>query len=148
MESDAEEAQPAPADISAGSGQRILYVDDEPPLVLLAERVLPRFGYQVIGHTDPLQALQAFRAQPRDFDAVVTDLSMPRMSGFELVRELLATRADVPILMMSGYVRPEDQRVAAELGIRDLILKPNTFEELGQALSVLFNEAPRDKPAP
>jgi len=125
----------------AGSGQRILYVDDESPLVLLAERVLPRFGYEVVGHTDPIKALQAFRAQPHEFDAVVTDLSMPHMSGFELVRELLAARADVPILMMSGYVRPEDQSAAAELGIRELILKPNTFEELGRALGDLFNRA-------
>ncbi|MEO8630364.1 MAG: PAS domain S-box protein, partial [Betaproteobacteria bacterium] len=134
-------AQLRPAKItSPGAGQRILFVDDEEPLTLLAQRILPRLGYAVSTYCEPERALQAFRANPEQFDAVVTDLSMPGMSGFELARGLLAIRPDIPILMMSGYLRPADQVTAAELNIRDLILKPNAFEDLELALTRLFGD--------
>ena len=117
---------------------------DEEALVFLADRTLKRLGYLVSGYTDPAKALQAFRSRPRDFDVVVTDLSMPGMSGADLARELLEIRGDVPIVMTSGHVRPEDAEAAKQLGIRDVILKPNTVEELGNALHSLLNE--RAKP--
>jgi PAS domain S-box-containing protein len=128
--------------VSRGHGERILYVDDEDALVLLASRMLRRLGYDVLGYTDPSAALHAFQANPDGVDAIVTDLSMPGMSGFELARALLRVRPDVPIVMTSGYLRPEDQTAALNLGIRDLILKPNTVEELGLALDRLFAERP------
>jgi CheY-like chemotaxis protein len=116
----------------------VLYVDDEEALVRLTTRTLGRLGYQVTGYTDPAQALQAFRSRPQDFDVVVTDLSMPGMSGFDLARELLATRPDLPVVMTSGYLRPEDQRTAAQIGIGELVLKPTSVEGLGQVLERLF----------
>ena len=121
-----------------GRGQRVLYVDDEDSLVYLATRVLQRLGYEVSGFTDPGKALQEFQAHPQGFDVVVTDMSMPGMSGFNLARALLAIRADIPVLMTSGYVRAQDRETAQKLGVRDLILKPNTVEELGYALEKLF----------
>jgi PAS domain S-box-containing protein len=121
-----------------GRGQRVLYVDDEDSLVYLATRVLQRLGYEVSGFTDPGKALQEFQAHPSNFDVVVTDMSMPGMSGFNLARALLAVRPDVPVLMTSGYVRAQDRETAHKLGVRDLILKPNTVEELGYALEKLF----------
>jgi CheY-like chemotaxis protein len=66
---------------------------------------------------------------------------MSKMSGFELARALLAIRPDLPIVLTSGDARSEDQETAAELGIRSLILKPNTVEELGQILAQLLNPA-------
>ena len=122
-----------------GAGQRILYVDDEESLVYLASRVLERLGYQVAGFTDPAKALQTFRQNPSGFDVVVTDLSMPGMSGFHLARALLDVRPDTPVLMTSGYVRPQDREAAQQLGIRELMLKPDTIEELGHALARLFD---------
>jgi PAS domain S-box-containing protein len=134
------ETMPKPTqEMECGRHEHILYVDDEEPLVFLATRMLERLGYKVTGHTDAAKALEEFRARPRDFDVVVTDLSMPKMSGFALARELLATRADVPIVLTSGYVRPEDQERALEMGLRDLILKPNTIEQLGRTLDQLFH---------
>jgi CheY-like chemotaxis protein len=118
----------------AGSGQRILYVDDEEALVFLATRVLERLGYEVTGRTDAKQALADFRADPTKFDAVISDLSMPGMTGPELARALLAIRSDLPIVLTSGYLRDEDTKLARELGIRDLVLKPNTVDGLGEAL--------------
>jgi CheY-like chemotaxis protein len=124
-----------------GKSTRVLYVDDDEALVFLTQRVMTRMGYIVTGHTDPVAALAYFKGHPDEFDWVVTDLSMPKMSGFELARAMLAIRPDLPIVLTSGDVRSEDQETAAELGIRSLILKPNTVEGLSQILAQLFNHA-------
>jgi CheY-like chemotaxis protein len=118
--------------------EHVLYVDDEEALVLLATRLLKRLGYKVTGHTDPQTALKEFRAHPQDFDVVVSDLAMPRMSGFDLARELRATRPDVFIIMTSGYLRQEDQEMAKALNISGLVLKPHAVEDLSRALDKLF----------
>ena len=123
-------------------GAHVLYVDDEEALVFLMGRVLERMGYRVTGCVDPEQALRKLRARPEDFDAVVTDLSMHRMNGFELTRAVQAIRPDLPVLLTSGYVRSEDRDLAAQLGIRELILKPNTVEELGQAIDRTLAKTP------
>ncbi len=130
-----------PAPVIKAQGQRVLYVDDDQALVLLAVRTLSRLGYQVTGCTHPREALDMFRANPTAYDVVVTDLSMPTMSGTELTREILAVRAEVPVIITSGYLRPEDQEVATQLGAVALILKPNSIEELGQVFHRLFGGA-------
>ena len=114
--------------------ERVLYVDDEHALVQLARRALERLGYQVTGYHDPAEALQDFKARPDAFDVVVTDLSMPGMSGFELARAVLATRPDIPLLMTSGYVRAQDEETARKIGVRAVILKPSTADDLGKVL--------------
>jgi PAS domain S-box-containing protein len=117
-----------------GSGERILYIDDEASLVRLGTRLLERLGYKVTGDTNPLEALARIKADPAAFDAVVTDLSMPGMSGLELAREVREIRAEMPIFITSGCIRQEDTDAAAALGISDLITKPDTIEGLGRAL--------------
>jgi PAS domain S-box-containing protein len=124
-----------------GEGQRVLYVDDEEALVYLTSRVLERMGYEVVGFSDPVAALETFRENPAGFDVVVTDLSMPGMSGFHFARALLQLRPDLAVLMTSGYVRPEDREEARALGVRELILKPDTIDELGLALARVLNQA-------
>ncbi|HYE75598.1 MAG TPA: PAS domain S-box protein, partial [Blastocatellia bacterium] len=123
-----------------GHHERILYVDDEESLVTLITRTLKRLGYHVTGFSNPFEALEAFRSCSDEFDVVITDLSMPGLSGFELARELMAIRPNIPIIMTSGYLRPEDQEAASHIGIRELILKPDTVDELGQALDRIFQE--------
>jgi CheY-like chemotaxis protein len=111
--------KPSPAsDVLRGSGERILYVDDEEALVLVTRRRLERLGYVVTGCGDPRQALEIFRAHPMEFDAVMTDVSMPHLPGAELARAVLQIRPDIPVIMASGYVRPEDQAAATLLGVR------------------------------
>jgi CheY-like chemotaxis protein len=121
-----------------GEGQSVLYVDDEESLVYLVTRVLERLGYRVDGYTDPCQALQAFQANPAAYQAVVTDLSMPTMSGIDLAREVLLANPNLPVVMTSGYVRQKDRDAVAEVGVRELLLKPNTVEELGAVLHRLM----------
>jgi PAS domain S-box-containing protein len=133
-------AAPEAARLEGKRAGRLLYVDDEEALVFLVQLGLQRLGYQVTALTDAAQALREFRARPWDFDAVVTDLSMPGMSGFHLAQELLATRPDVPILVTSGYLRPEDQQEAKRIGVRGLTPKPDTIEELCLSVDRLFRD--------
>jgi PAS domain S-box-containing protein len=133
-----ESGDPVAQAATQGRGQRVMYVDDEDSLVFLVSRVLERMGYFVSGFVDPNQALQAFTARPDDYDVVVSDLSMPGMTGFTLARSMLAIRPDLPVLMTSGYVRPQDREAAEQLGIRELILKPDTVDELGRSLERVF----------
>ena len=125
---------------SAGSGRRILYVDDEEALVYLATRKLEHLGYKVSGFTDAESALREFRLRPGDFDLVVTDVSMPRMSGLELARELIALRPDIPVIVTSGYVRPEDEAKAEEIGVREFLLKPVKIDALVNTLGIVCRE--------
>lgn len=109
-------------------------------LVLLAKRMLERRGYQVSGFTDAVSALKEFRAHPTVYDVVVTDLSMPRMSGFEFTEELRLIRSEIPVVLTSGFLQPQDQEKAESLGIRELIQKPATADLLSGALERILGE--------
>jgi CheY-like chemotaxis protein len=138
MQQPAVAAAPATVNTERGGGQHVLYLDDEEPLVYLVKRVLERLGYRVSGFTEPTEALQAFAAEPGAFDAIVTDLSMPGLSGTDFAKQILQLRADVPVIMTSGYVRAQDREAALKVGVRELVLKPNTVEELGGVLHKLL----------
>ena len=134
-------ASQLPTEIWRARAGTILYIDDEESLVVLAKRTLERMGYKVMGQTNPVEALELFRLNPSAFDAVVTDLAMPQLSGFDLATELLALRPNLPIIMTSGFVRPEDQERALRIGLRDIILKPDTIQQLGRILDhILLHE--------
>jgi signal transduction histidine kinase/CheY-like chemotaxis protein len=129
-----------PATVPQGHGERILYVDDEEPLVFLTSQVLRRLGYEVTGFVDAEEALEAFTAEPHRFDVAISDLSMPRLSGRDLAQRLLQIRPDIPVVLVSGYLRPNDVQRAREIGVRDLVLKPDTVEELGRILHRILSE--------
>jgi signal transduction histidine kinase len=128
------EVLPVPSSVPTGQGQHILYVDDEEPLVLLVTRTLKHLGYRVSGFTNPLEALAELRKNPCSFDAVVTDLSMPQMSGTEFTQEVLHLCPHLPVIITTGYIRPQDQELAQKAGVREVILKPDTVEDLGKVL--------------
>ncbi|MBL8265880.1 response regulator [Steroidobacter sp.] len=132
--------RPSAAQVLRGQGQSVLYLDDEESLVYLVTRVLQRLGYRVAGFTDAHEALAAFRSNPAAYEAVVTDLSMPSMSGIEFASQVLSLRPEVPVVMTSGYVRAKDRESVMKTGVRDLLLKPNTVEELGDVLHRLMRE--------
>jgi PAS domain S-box-containing protein len=133
-ESDATQEQTVATKTVRGHGERIMYVDDEELLVYLMTRMLERLDYEVSGYTDADQAIQAFRNDPSQFDAVVTDLAMPGMTGHELARALSTIRPDIPIVMTSGYIRDEDAEAALQAGVREVISKPHSVEDLGRVL--------------
>jgi CheY-like chemotaxis protein len=96
----ADDRQPLPR----GEGQRVLVVDDEEPLAQLATETLKRLGYSPIAFTSSAAALAAFRANPQEFDALLTDERMPGLSGSALIREVRGIRDAIPVVLMSGYL--------------------------------------------
>ena len=129
--------QPTPP---APRGQRVFYIDDDELLVSLVQRKLSRLGYAVTCEVDPHAALALFLKDPEQFDVVVTDLSMPGLGGFDLAEKMLAVRENLPVFVASGFVRPEDQATALSIGVRKLILKPNTCDGFGAVLDKLFQD--------
>jgi len=115
-----------------GRGERILFVDDEPVLAMLGERFLTRLGYTPVIQTDARAALADFRESP--FDLVITDLTMPHLSGIELARHLWEIRPDTRVVLTTGYSASLDPQRAHEIGFRELLLKPYTVHGLGEAL--------------
>ncbi|HSI57803.1 MAG TPA: PAS domain-containing protein [Ideonella sp.] len=114
-----------------GQGQHVLYTDDDEVMVLLVERLLRRLNYRVTSHSDPRKALDDFRGRPQAFDLVVTDFNMPEMSGLEVAEAVLALRPGLPVVISSGYLSEELRAAALRLGVRSLMQKQNTHDELG-----------------
>jgi len=104
--------------------ERILFVDDEPSLVKVARRTLERLGYEVETKINPIEALELFRSRPDRFDLVITDMTMPKMTGQKLVKEILNIRSDMPIILCTGYSEKISEEKAGELGINALVFKP------------------------
>ena len=123
-----------------GNGKHILYLDDEDAIIFLMTRLLERQGYRVSGYTDPRDALAAARARPDQFDLVVTDYNMPGMSGLDVACALKEIRADLPVVLASGYITEELRAKAPAAGVRELIYKPNTVEDLCDAVARLANK--------
>ena len=125
-----------------GNGERVLFLDDEEPIVLLASRMLNRLGYKVEAYTRASEALEEFRRRPAEFDLVLTDLSMPGASGMDFARNVLAIRPEVPVIMTTGYIDPDDLDLARRIGVREVILKPTTIEEMGRSFHRQLNARP------
>jgi PAS domain S-box-containing protein len=136
-------AVPVPTSLSElpkGGGERILFLDDEEALVALATRLLGRMGYRVAGFSNSARAIDEFFAAPHDFDLVLTDLSMPDMSGIDVARRILSIRPDIPVIVTTGYVLPDDVERARDVGVRQVVWKPNSVAELGALVIRLLNE--------
>ena len=133
---DAEPAQePAPLAAPSGNGETVLVVDDEESLVRLSEEVLASLGYEPVGCVGAHQALRVFRSAPQRFDAVLTDAIMPEMSGLELIAELRRVRAELPVVLVSGYGGPDLNAAAAAAGAHAVLMKPLGTAELAQCLA-------------
>jgi len=122
-------------DLPGGNGETVMIVDDEQQLVELAEEVVARLGYEPVGFVSSTAALQAFRAEPRRFEAIITDEMMPDLVGTELARQIRALRPSVPILLMSGRAVQSVVDRAAEVGVNEVLRKPLHRREIADALA-------------
>jgi len=120
--------------------ERILFVDDETPIANLAKKQLERFGYHVTIRQSALEALELFRRDPLRFDVVVTDMTMPQMTGDELAVEILKIQPDIPVILCTGYSRRMSDRRAGELGISAFLMKPLTGQELAKTVRRVLDE--------
>jgi CheY-like chemotaxis protein len=128
-----------PSEIEAVEGpatgaERILFVDDEKALAELGKEMLETLGYNVTAKTSGLDALEAFRAQPGAFDLVITDMTMPGFTGRELAEKILQIRADIPIILSTGFSALINEEQAKEAGIREFINKPYVITALAKTI--------------
>jgi two-component system, cell cycle sensor histidine kinase and response regulator CckA len=119
---------------ASGSGERLLYVDDEEMVANVMSRGLTELGYRVDSFTSPNEALAAFRKDPIGYAALITDQIMPGLTGLELIRELLAIRPDLPVLLCTGHNTVEDEQRALFGGAHAFLTKPFGIQELGVSL--------------
>jgi PAS domain S-box-containing protein len=142
------ESEPVPTSAPRGSGERILYVDDEPPLARLGKRILERLGYRVEAHVRPREAIDSLCADPGSFDLVVTDQIMPELTGLDLAGLVRKVRPDIPIILTTGYAAMLQSDPTQEIGVDRLILKPITIDSLATVIHAVLaaREAGTRKP--
>ena len=114
--------------------ERILLVDDEESIVKMGKQMLERLGYDVKATTQPIEALELFRSQPDRFDLVITDLTMPIVTGDKLVREILQIRPDIPVFLCTGFSEKVDENKAKAIGAAVYIEKPLAKRDLAVQL--------------
>ncbi len=129
-----EELEPGDSDpLPMGKG-RILFVDDEAVLVQVGKQMLEHLGYEVVARTSSIEALEAFCAKPKKFDLVITDQTMPNMTGTRLTKELLNIRPEIPIILCTGYSEAISPKTAKTLGIKKIVTKPIALRELAETI--------------
>ena len=121
--------------------ERILFVDDEPSLTELGQQMLELLGYNVTTRTSSLEALELFRSKTNQFDIVITDMTMPEMSGDRLAQELIKIRPDIPIIIYTGFSEKISKNRARDIGIRKFIMKPIVMSELAKAVRNVLDGA-------
>jgi len=120
--------------------ERILFVDDEDMLVDLGRQMLGRLGYEVTSGISPVEVLETFRASPDSFDLVVTDMTMPGMTGDELAKELMKIRPDIPVILCTGFSERITTERAKEMGIKELAMKPLVMKYLATTIRKVLDE--------
>ncbi len=123
-----------PRPVLPRGSERVLLVDDEASLVEVWQQMLEALGYHVTGVLGGTEALETFRRTPHDFDLVITDLSMPGISGVELARAMSSIRADLPIVLCTGFSEWFESGRSKPMGIRQVLMKPLTMEALAVAV--------------
>jgi CheY-like chemotaxis protein len=116
-------------DIPTGN-ESILLVDDEEDVVEMMHFMLEKLGYQVISRDSSIEALDTFRKQPEKFDLVITDQTMPEMTGLELARQLILIRPDIPVILSTGYSQTIEEDSVGAQGIRACVMKPVRIREI------------------
>jgi PAS domain S-box-containing protein len=114
--------------------EHILFIDDEPAIVDIGKGMLEHLGYTVEVRTSPIEALAAFKALSGKFDLIISDMTMPKMTGDELAKELMTIRPDIPIILCTGFSEHINEEQAKAIGIRKLIMKPFIMREMAEAI--------------
>ena len=134
-----EKCRPQAEQVPLGT-ERILFVDDETTLADLGGRALNRFGYEVTCCKRSLEALDQFRSTPDNYDLVITDQTMPSMTGMELATELLKIRPDLPIILCTGYSQQVTAEQALGLGVKRFLLKPLVIRQIAKTIREVLDE--------
>lgn len=117
-----------------GGEERILFVDDEAPIAKMGGQILQRLGYYVTTRTSSVEALELFRANPESFDLVISDMTMPNLTGDKLAAEIMNIRPGLPVIICTGYSKKISEKSAAKIGIKALAYKPIVKAELARTI--------------
>ena len=120
--------------------ERILLVDDEGPIVKMNSELLERLGYSVTTRTSSIEAMELFRSKPEDFDLIITDMTMPNMTGDLLAIELIKIRPDIPVILCTGYSKKISEETASEIGINAFMYKPITMGDMAKTVRKVLDE--------
>lgn len=118
----------------SGGKECILFVDDEVMLVELGKSILTGIGYDVVGRTSSVEALELFRTCPERFDLVVTDMTMPNMTGIELAKKLMQLKPGIPIIICTGFSEAITAENVKSTGVKDLIMKPFVRRQIAESI--------------
>ena len=121
--------------------ERVLFVDDEKIAVDAVQSMLEKLGYKVTARTSSIEALEAFRNNPQGFDLVITDMTMPNMTGKDLAKELMSIRSDIPIILCTGFSEKIDERRAKEMGISAFVMKPIVMRDMANTIREVLDPA-------
>ena len=139
IQSRAEEKPEGPTIISTGT-ERILVVDDEKAIVEIIQKNLISLGYAVEARTSSYEALELFKSMPGNFDLVVTDMTMPQMTGDRLARELIKIRPDLPVILCTGFSERMTNEKAERLGLKAFLQKPLLKSEMAYTIRKVLDE--------
>lgn len=123
-----------------GGHERILFIDDEDILAEMGRELLEELGYKVIAVTDSAKALDVFRTHADRFDLIITDMTMPVMTGVELARLFFAIRPDIPVILYSGFTEQISEVEARNLGIREFLMKPLSLAKVAHIVRQVLDE--------
>jgi CheY-like chemotaxis protein len=126
------------SDVPLGK-EKILLVDDEKSIIGVIQSMLERLGYQVTARTNSIDALEAFQANPDEYDLAITDFTMPDMTGMELAKKLLKLRPDLPIILSTGFTEKINEDQAKSQGIRAFVMKPIARDEIANIIRSLLD---------
>ena len=118
--------------------ERVLFIDDEISIMDLGVQVLKQLGYHVEARASSVAALELFRERPDRFDLVITDMTMPNMTGLQLAKEMLHIRPDIPIILCTGFSHTVNEEKAKEIGIREFIMKPISIGEIARVIRMVL----------
>jgi PAS domain S-box-containing protein len=133
---------PETAEPAQQGSESILFVDDEPMIVDMGRETLKRLGYSVTTKTGSIKALELFRMKPMEFDLVITDQTMPQMTGTDLAKEILHIRPSIPIILCTGFSNTINSKNMGIQGIREFVMKPIVGAELGRVVRRALDEEP------
>jgi len=133
------EIEPVEAAAATQGSERILLIDDEKQIIDIEQQILERLGYKVTPKTNSEEALEEFAALPEKFDLVITDMTMPKMTGDQLARKMLDIKPDIPVILCTGYNETITEEKALAMGIDRFIMKPIVKDELANAIRTVLD---------
>jgi len=130
----------APDEIPLGT-ETILFVDDEKSIVNIIGQMFERLGYKVETKQNPVEALKLFQSKPDEFDLVITDMTMPQMTGVKLSEKLKDVRPEIPVIICTGHSSLIDEEKAKKLGISAYVMKPIVMSDIAKTIRKVLDEA-------